>query len=234
MPTYGDTILQACWALHRRLSTINRGYGNFVQPYHYPSGHPTCSQAHRSGSQKGELAGGNSSVKPNNHRRKWDNAPNKSGNTNSPQQHHHQQLSQQQCKTERAKHQSSFSPNTHSPSNYLGKNPLCQKWNRHHPPGPYEHVRCSRCGKMGHLVKDCTVNLTANPPAPTTDAPKGCFGCGKPGHFKKYCPHFGGNGNGNNNNHHHNNNNDNNKAGLLSLDRAKQGKILTSLPVRFV
>ena len=161
--------------------------------------------------KRGALPKRGADMKPNDHKRKWDNNSTRSGNNNSSQQQQHhqqQQPQQQQRRTEPAKNQSPFSSNTHSPSNYLRKNPLCSKCNRHHHSGPCYQIRCLRCNKLGHQAKDCKVILTTNSPAPTNEAPKGCFGCGKPGHFNKDCPHNGGNGNGNNNN----NNNGNNKS----------------------
>ncbi|KAD6119300.1 hypothetical protein E3N88_10571 [Mikania micrantha] len=89
----------------------------------------------------------------------------------------------------------------HSRHVEFGKHPKCNKCNLHHVLGQCGSIRCQRCGKGGHLTKDCRGELLTKTPQPQQqqlEAPKGCFECGKPGHIKKDCPHLKNN-NGNNN-----------------------------------
>ncbi|XP_071739465.1 uncharacterized protein [Rutidosis leptorrhynchoides] len=54
-----------------------------------------------------------------------------------------------------------------------------------------EEKKIERCKKVGHMSKDCRVNLTQ----PTGNKPKTCYGCGQVGHMKNQCPNAKKDGN---------------------------------------
>ncbi|XP_071714508.1 uncharacterized protein [Rutidosis leptorrhynchoides] len=70
--------------------------------------------------------------------------------------------------------------NANAKKNYNGKKPYCNRCYKHHY-GACTIV-CDRCKKVGHMSKDCTVNLAQ----PTGNKPKTCYGCGQVGHMKNY------------------------------------------------
>ncbi|KAI3828724.1 hypothetical protein L1987_02833 [Smallanthus sonchifolius] len=131
--------------------------------------------------------------------------------SNPPSQQQQQQ--QQHRKFEPSKNNNQSNSSQQNQGSYVGKYPKCNKCNFHHH-GACDRYHCQRCGKMGHLAKDCRVDLQ-NKQTPPGNAPKGCFECGKEGHFKKDCPQLrrNGNGNGNGNNHQGGNGNGNNNQG---------------------
>ncbi|KAI3797453.1 hypothetical protein L1987_32710 [Smallanthus sonchifolius] len=137
-------------------------------------------------------------------KRKFDNSSNSNNKGYQQNQPH-----QQQRKFEPAKNFNQSTSFGQSQSGYAGKYPKCNKCGYHHI-GTCDKQRCQRCGKMGHTVKDCRVDLQKQPfqqPGST----KGCFECGKEGHFRKDCSQLkkGGNGTSNNNNNQNNNNGNN-------------------------
>ncbi|GJT90506.1 putative reverse transcriptase domain-containing protein [Tanacetum coccineum] len=72
---------------------------------------------------------------------------------------------------------------------YAGPHPLCNKCKLHHV-GQCT-VKCRRCGKIGHLIRDCkpAVPAAVNQRAPMVNQEiLTCFECGRQGHFKKDCP----------------------------------------------
>ncbi|KAI3802549.1 hypothetical protein L1987_30685 [Smallanthus sonchifolius] len=144
-------------------------------------------------------------------KRKFDSSFPKTFQSNPPSQQQQQQ--QQHRKFEPSKNNSQSNSSQQNQGSYVGKYPKCNKCNFHHH-GACDRYRCQRCGKMGHLAKDCRVDLQ-NKQTPPGNAPKGCFECGKEWHFKKYCPQLrrNGNRNGNGNNHQGGNGNGNNHQG---------------------
>ncbi|XP_071695178.1 uncharacterized protein [Rutidosis leptorrhynchoides] len=81
------------------------------------------------------------------------------------------------------------SKNTIANKNYNGKKPYCNRCYKHHY-GAFTIV-CDRCKKVGHMSKDCRVNLAQ----PTGNKPKTCYGCGQVGHMKNQCPNAKKDGN---------------------------------------
>ncbi|KAI3686594.1 hypothetical protein L1987_80274 [Smallanthus sonchifolius] len=140
-------------------------------------------------------------------KRKFDSSFPKTFQSNPPSQQ------QQHRKFEPSKNNSQSNSSQQNQGSYNGKYPKCNKCNFHHH-GACDRYRCQQCGKMGHLAKDCRVDLQ-NKQTPPGNAPKGCFECGKEGHFKKDCPQLrrNGNENGNGNSHQSGNGNGNNHQG---------------------
>ncbi|XP_071740461.1 uncharacterized protein [Rutidosis leptorrhynchoides] len=79
--------------------------------------------------------------------------------------------------------------NANAKKNYNGKKPYCNRCYKHHY-GACTIV-CDRCKKVGHMSKDCTVNLAQ----PTGNKPKTCYGCGQVGYMKNQCPNAKKDGN---------------------------------------
>ncbi|XP_071714509.1 uncharacterized protein [Rutidosis leptorrhynchoides] len=79
--------------------------------------------------------------------------------------------------------------NANAKKNYNGKKPYCNRCYKHHY-GACTIV-CDRCKKVGHMSKDCTVNLAQ----PTGNKPKTCYGCGQVGHMKNQSPNAKKDGN---------------------------------------
>ncbi|KAI3733217.1 hypothetical protein L1987_64437 [Smallanthus sonchifolius] len=129
--------------------------------------------------------------KTTDNKRKFDSSFPKTFQSNPPSQ----QQQQQHRKLEPSKNNNQSTSSQQNQGSYVGKYPKCNKCNFHHH-GACDRYRCHWCGKMGHLAKDCRVDLQNKHTSPK-DAPKGCFECGKEGHFKKNCPQLRRNGNGN-------------------------------------
>ncbi|KAI3796913.1 hypothetical protein L1987_39600 [Smallanthus sonchifolius] len=142
-------------------------------------------------------------------KRKFDSSFPETFQSNSPPQQHQQQ----HRKLEPSKNNNYSTSSRLNKGSYVDKYPKCNKCNFHHL-GACDRYRCHRCGKMGHVAKDCRVDLQ-NKHAPPGEAPKGCFECGKEGHLRKNCPQLkrNGNGNGNGNNNQCGNGNGNNNQG---------------------
>ncbi|XP_021979885.1 DNA-binding protein HEXBP-like [Helianthus annuus] len=50
-----------------------------------------------------------------------------------------------------------------------------------------EQKKCSRCGRSGHVVRECYAKSTSY-----GVRLEGCFKCGEPGHIKRDCPELKG------------------------------------------
>ncbi|KAD6795357.1 hypothetical protein E3N88_06253 [Mikania micrantha] len=68
---------------------------------------------------------------------------------------------------------------------YQGNYPKCNKCSYHHF-GPCNRIKCTRCGKNGHITRECRANPRSNTSKVTPQ--RGCFTCGKPGHIRRDCP----------------------------------------------
>ncbi|KAI3822276.1 hypothetical protein L1987_09865 [Smallanthus sonchifolius] len=67
---------------------------------------------------------------------------------------------------------------------YIGNLPKCNRCNIHHT-GQCTIVTCERCNRIGHLAKNCRVNL---------EPQRSCYECKETGHFRDKCPKLGRNG----------------------------------------
>ncbi|KAD4386230.1 hypothetical protein E3N88_26399 [Mikania micrantha] len=68
---------------------------------------------------------------------------------------------------------------------YQGNYPKCNKCSYHHF-GPCNRIKCTRCGKNGHITRECRANPRSNTSKVTPQ--RGCFTCGKPCHIRRDCP----------------------------------------------
>ena len=68
--------------------------------------------------------------------------------------------------------------------------PMCVRYEWYHT--GYCYVKCTKCGIMGHMGKNCRVSrTTSNTTTKLVTGPsssKACFGCGEVGHVKRNCP----------------------------------------------
>ncbi|KAD5508134.1 hypothetical protein E3N88_15837 [Mikania micrantha] len=67
---------------------------------------------------------------------------------------------------------------------YQGNYPKCNKCSYHHF-GPCNRIKCTRCGKNGHITRECRANPRPNTSKVTPQ--RRCFTCGKLGHIRRDC-----------------------------------------------
>ncbi|GJR75935.1 putative reverse transcriptase domain-containing protein [Tanacetum coccineum] len=103
---------------------------------------------------------------------------------------------------------------------YVGSLPYWNKCKLHHA-GPCT-VRCGNCKRVGHMTRDCKVNVTPN----TKRASVGnqpCivyYDCGRPGHFRKDCPKLRNQNRGNKTRNKNGNKTENQKGGNEATTRS--------------
>ncbi|KAD3337823.1 hypothetical protein E3N88_33344 [Mikania micrantha] len=68
---------------------------------------------------------------------------------------------------------------------YQGKYPKCKRCPYHHN-GQCERYRCRKCGRNGHMAKECRSKPVGS--KDNQKVVKGCYKCGKPGHWRRDCP----------------------------------------------
>ncbi|KAD5317690.1 hypothetical protein E3N88_17636 [Mikania micrantha] len=115
------------------------------------------------------------------HKRKWEP---------SHQQSHQPQ---QQQRSAPARAFTATQPDDKGKGVYQGKYPLCNRCSYHHL-GQCERYRCLKCGRHGHMAKDCRSRFPTNNSNPNhnqnnnQNTSRGCYECGKPGHMRRDCP----------------------------------------------
>ncbi|KAD3641214.1 hypothetical protein E3N88_30438 [Mikania micrantha] len=124
---------------------------------------------------QGKLPKRGEHLKPQEPKKKWEPSNNR---TFTPQQ-------QTQHRPASAKAFTATQPNTQGKGGYQGNSPKCNTCNFHHF-GPCKRVKCTNCGRNGHLAKDCRSNPNLNNNNQNTL--KGCYECGKLGHMRRDCP----------------------------------------------
>ncbi|KAD1573174.1 hypothetical protein E3N88_42603 [Mikania micrantha] len=125
---------------------------------------------------QGKLPKRGEHLKPQEPKKKWEPSNNR---TFSPQQ-------QTQHRPAPAKAFTATQPNTQGKGGYQGNSPKCNTCNFHHF-GPCKKVKCTNCGRNGHLPKECRSNPNPNNNN-NQNTLKGCYECGKPGHMRRDCP----------------------------------------------
>ncbi|KAD3338077.1 hypothetical protein E3N88_33598 [Mikania micrantha] len=140
---------------------------------------PTICLAHHLTNQavaQGKLLKRGEHPKPQDRKRKWEPSHNQ---TPSSQQ---LQLHNQSAKTSDS---TATQSSTKGKNAYQGKYPKCNRCPYHHN-GQCERYRCRKCGRNGHMAKECR-----RKPVDSKDNQniiKGCYKCGKPGHWRRDCP----------------------------------------------
>ncbi|KAD4982396.1 hypothetical protein E3N88_19067 [Mikania micrantha] len=126
---------------------------------------------------QGKLPKRGEHLKPQEPKKKWEPSNNR---TFTPQQ-------QTQHRPAPAKAFTATQPNTQGKGGYQGNSPKCNTCNFHHF-GPCKRVKCTNCGRNGHLAKECRSNPNPNNNNNNQNTLKGCYECGKPGHMRRDCP----------------------------------------------
>ena len=158
----------------------------------------------QSGSNDNNNNGGNGSSAGN--KRKFDNSDRQYNQSN-------------QARRFNNRGSSSNHNNQNRQGGYNGNLPKCDKCNFHHT----GQCKCGRCGKYGHVTKDCRVNLGTQNNDNRQQQPqqnqqqnhgRGCYQCGQLGHMKRECPQL------KNNNNNGGAGGDNNNGGNTAKGRA--------------
>ncbi|KAD7480526.1 hypothetical protein E3N88_03662 [Mikania micrantha] len=140
---------------------------------------PTICLAHHLTDQavaQGKLPKKGGHLKPQDRKRKWESSQNQ---TPSSQQ---MQLHNQSATTS----DSTATPSSTKGKNvYQGKYPKCKRCPYHHN-GQCERYRCRKCGRNGHMAKECRSKPVGS--KDNQKVVKGCYKCGKPGHWRRDCP----------------------------------------------
>ncbi|KAD3068021.1 hypothetical protein E3N88_35901 [Mikania micrantha] len=140
---------------------------------------PTICLAHHLTNQavtQGKLPKRGEHLKPQDRKRKWESSHNQ---TPSPSQ---LQFHNQSTTTS----DSTATPSSTKGKNvYQGKYPKCNRCPYHHN-GQCERYRCRKCGRNGHMAKECRSKQVGS--KDNRKVIKGCYKCGKPGHWRRDCP----------------------------------------------
>ncbi|KAD4586096.1 hypothetical protein E3N88_23697 [Mikania micrantha] len=107
--------------------------------------------------------------------------------------HHQSHQPQQQQRSAPARAFTATQPDDKGKGVYQGKYPLCNRCSYHHF-GQCERYRCLKCGRHGHMAKDCRSKFPNNNnnhnqnQNNNQNTSRGCYECGKPGHMRRDCP----------------------------------------------
>ncbi|KAD4586600.1 hypothetical protein E3N88_24201 [Mikania micrantha] len=125
---------------------------------------------------EGKLPKKGEHLKPQDRKRKWEPSHNQTPSSQQMQLHNRSATTSDCTATPSS---------TKGKNAYQGKYPKCKRCPYHHN-GQCERYRCRKCGRNGHMAKECRSNPVGS--KDNQKVVKGCYKCGKPGHWRRDCP----------------------------------------------